>query len=64
MIMTIDEFIRLKMKHGRLAAFTLGEGEEWREWKHEFGYPANFHALKFKDDRVWDKINGMRPIDA
>lgn len=61
MIMTIDEFVMLKRQHGKLVAYELVEGEGWREWKHEFGYPARFHALRFKDDRAWDEVNGLRP---
>lgn len=59
--LSLDEFIKLRRIHGKLTHFTKEEGDMWYEWRHEFGMPATFHALRFKDNREWDEINGLRP---
>jgi len=60
MKMTIDIFIALKKKHGKLTGVLTDEGGEFKEWKHEYGYPERFHALLFKDGAIWDVVCGER----
>ena len=52
----IDTFVALKKSNGKLTHFMRDEGDtEWREWKHEYGYPQEFHALMFKNGAIWKK---------
>lgn len=60
MRMTIDLFLTMKKKHGKLMAFTICEGSAFKTWKHEYGYPGEFHALLFFDGTVWDAESGER----
>jgi hypothetical protein len=53
MKMTVDKFVALKKKHGKLSHYRISEDSDWIPWKKEFGYPEKCHSFMFEDGDIW-----------